>query len=689
MKKLIIYVLFLLAIVLNLPSCDINHIDNPNTSLDAILSDTTTVTLDRIDSKINDICIIDEYMYLISNDHLYSLCMQNNAVSSYEYYGNAIGAGSDSLYVSSLDNTEIYTISIDDFSISAKYTLQIPQESLIEINRIISIEDSLIIEAIYLNNSGYSESHIYELNTQSQTMVDHTEHFKGNDDYSLLKSMDIKDSSTIVFTSVANTSFTNTILKSYTYDFNEKKLQDSFIFNFNFNSCSYNSLSDSYIFSEDNYCVKKYDRSSDTITALKTFSTDDLGASQYIDKFICSGNFLFILKNSSDCLISLSTKINEESLNILASNSLPLSLDIEKIIEQYEQTYNVPVYITYYDGAVYKDRLRTKLLSHDSDFDIMFINNPFDDNFLSSILEYELFYPLNSDSRIIENFDNMYVGISSMLQHNNNIFGVPFEINISTVLRYNTSSKYSIDFDWNLSDVWELCENLDKSASNNTTVFSSPHIVSRFLVDMIQDQLYAGKLDETVISRTLDTIKYYYDQKLLFCYNMNFEQLLNAESLLEFAPNYFYQYVTMTSDLAFPEYGLVSYPSSNSSYAELNGISIINKYSNNIDRALDFVYIMTSAENIYSTGTSGIYKFILLGKDLEKNSIYSKWDAAELAYLNVLPQIYSNLRFYTYDYIGLMNFVGENLLESFLSGDVSSDSAASEIINYIEYTYFE
>ena len=689
MKKLIIYVLFLLAIAFNIPSCDKNHIDNPNTSLDAILSDTTTFAFDEIGSEINDICIIDEYMYFVSNDHLYSLNMRNNAISSYEYYGKAIGAGSDNLYVSSLDNTEIYNISIDDFSISAKYTLQIPQKSLIEINRIISLEDSLIIEALYLNNSGYSESHIYEFNTQSQTIVDHTEHFKGNDEYSLLKSMDIKDSSTIVFTSVANTSFTNTILKSYTYDFKEKKLQDSFIFDFNFNSCSYNSLSDSFIYSEDNYCVKKYNRATDTITVLKTLSVDDIGTSQYIDKFICAGNFLFILKNSSECLISLSTKINEESLNILAFNSLHLNFNIEKIIEQYEKIYNVPVYITYYDGAVYNDRLRTKLLSHDSDFDIMFINNPFDDNFLSSILEYELFYPLNSDSRIMDNFDNMYVGISSMLQHNNNIFGVPFDINISTVLRYNTSNPYTIDFNWNLSDVWELCETLDKSASTNTTVFSSPHMISRFLVDMIQDQLYAGELNETEISLTLDTIKYYYDKNLLFCYNMNFEQLLSGESLLNFAPNYFFQYVNMTSDLDFPEYGLVRYPSSNFSYAELNGISIINKYSDNIDNALDFVYLMTSAENIYSTGTSGIYKFILLGKDLEKNSIYTKWDEAELAYLNVLPQIYSNLRFYTYDYSDLMNFILESLLESFLSGDTSSDSVASEIINYIEYTYFE
>lgn len=653
-----------------------------------ILESDFTVTISELAGvTINDVYAFGNQVYLISDDNCFTYDLSDKTISDYPVGGSSICVDNACIYVCSTATRSLNIYSTADFSETATHTLDIPKESLQKINRMLLFGKTIIFEALYLNSSGYTESYVFEYNTEKLTLTDHTAYFKSKDSYSLLITMDKKSADTLIFVSIANTSFTNTIIKSYTYNFKKQTVQEEFIFNFDLTSCAYDAESDYYFYSLDSYTLKRYIRSDDANTTITKFN-EEIGDSLSIDRFFIYNGWLFIYKNSSNVLSAVNTAMTEDSIHILAYDSVQLWFDLDNIAEQFQRRYGKNVYITFYKSKIFKDILRTKLLSKSDDFDIVFVDNPAESNFLASLIKYKLYAPLNENEQINKNFEEMYPGVPDMVRFDDFVIGIPYYFDISNLLARENDAPVLPGFDITISDIWSACEQI--SPDDNITLFSDHYMMVRFLTETVQDQILSDNLSADEIESLLTNIKKNYDSGKLFSTDINGNYLEGKTHVFRVGPMFFYRFLIAPGedDIVFPEYGVAGYPYPEKRHINLRGLALLNKYSANLDLAYDFFALMTESDNIYSTGLQEIYQ-TLLGKQLERNPMYSKWTQDDIAYLSVLPQLFENSVVYTFDCNLFGDYIRENIMTDFFTGKLSPKDAAKEIVTFVEYTYFE
>ena len=314
-------------------------------------SDFTVAISELAGVTINDVYAFGNQVYLISDDNCFTYDLSDKTISDYPVGGSSICVDNACIYVCSTATRSLNIYSTADFSETA-HTLDIPKESLQKINRMLLFGKTIIFEALYLNSSGYTESYVFEYNTEKLTLTDHTAYFKSKDSYSLLITMDKKSADTLVFVSVANTSFINTIIKSYTYNFKKQTVQEEFIFNFDLSSCAYDAESDYYFYSLDSYTLKRYIRSDDANTTITKFN-EEIGDSLHIDRFFIYNGWLFIYKNSSNVLSAVNTAMTEDSIHILAYDSVQLWFDLDNIAEQFQRAGMAKMFILLFINLKY------------------------------------------------------------------------------------------------------------------------------------------------------------------------------------------------------------------------------------------------------------------------------------------------------------------------------------------------
>ena len=653
-------------------------------------SDFTATIGELVGVVINDVYAFGDRVYLISDDKCFVYSLSDKTIADYPAGGSSICADNACIYVCSTDTRSLNIYSAADFSLTATHTLDIPKESLEKINRMLLFGKTIIFEVLYLNSKGTKESNVFEYNTEKLTLIDHTGFFKSKDSFSLLISMDKKSADTLVFVSIANLGFAKSIIKSYTYNFKKQTVQEEFIFDFGFSYCAYDASSDSYFYTlqtPDSCILKRYLRSADEITTITKFKEEEIGDLMRIDRFFVSNGYLFIYKNSSNVLSAVNTAASEDSIHILAYDSVQSSFGLDKIAEQFESRYGKSVYITLYDSGRLKDILRTKLLSQSDDFDIVFVDNPAESNFLAGIIKYKLYAPLNESEQINRNFEEMYPGVPDMVRFDGSVIGIPYHIAIANLLERNNDATLLPGFDITLSDVWDACERI--SPDDNITLFSDHYMMVRFLTETVQDQILSDNLSADEIESLLTNIKKNYDSGKLFSTDINGNNLEGKTPVFRAGHTFFYTFIAPGKDRVFPENGVAGYPYPERRHINLRGLALINKYSSNLDSAYDFFALMTEGDNIYSTGPRAIYIDTFWGKRLDKNPMYSKWTPDDIAYLSVLPQLFENSVVYTFDCIQFGDYIRENIMTDFYTGKLSPKDAAKEIVTFVEYTYFE
>lgn len=692
MKNNALYLLFVLAVAcILITSCKNSESDSKTkkNNQTANVEDFIAVIPELENITVNDMYLYNNHAYLVSDKSCTIFDLTTKEAVQHPFGGSAICVDADYIYISTTETCSLTLYSAQDFSAVKTAALDIPQNAVERICRMLPMKQSILFEVSYLNDAEFSESHIFEYHLDKQTVTDHTAYFKGNDSYALVKSMDAKDENTIVFVTIANMSFANTIFKSYTYNLKTQTVQNEFIFDFTPSYSAYDALSNSYIYSEDSYTLKRYQPDSDEKTLLTALTKEEIGESSHIDSFLLSGGSIFIFKNSANLLCAADINAEKNSLHILAYESI-WDFDLQTVVEQFEKQYQTNVTITYYDSSVLKDRLRTKLLFQGDDFDIVFVDNPTEENFLSSVINYKLFAPLNEKKEITANFEKMYSGVSEMLSADGAIIGVPYHIEINSLIKCNDMSplKQPLDFRPSFSTVWELCEQF--AQEENYVVFSDSYHINPWILRMIQDQINASALDQKALANFLTTVKTYYDRGVLFGSDLNFYPKSSRTPLLSGMNDIFSTMITSSLPYESPESGIFCDPSEQITHVVLHGLAMINRYAANIDLAYDFIAFMTEEEFLYSTNMSGgIYRFTLLGNQPEKNTIYSSLSPDKRALFSVLPQLFENACIFTYDYTLLSAYILDNLLEDFYSGKLSPDDMAKNIITFVEYTYFE
>jgi ABC-type glycerol-3-phosphate transport system substrate-binding protein len=358
------------------------------------------------------------------------------------------------------------------------------------------------------------------------------------------------------------------------------------------------------------------------------------------------------------------------------------------IIDQFIAEYDYPIHVTEYPEETFAEKLRTKLLAGDSDYDIFLINDPTNDNLLSSILTHDLYEPLDNYDGVVSNFNQMYKGIRSMMSNNGKLFGVPYSL-------YIRGNKIEFDFSqygytapgkhWTNNDLWQLCDVIIKSGDKNVSVFRMPDLM-KFLRNFTQEAINNNNLDKSALTELLTNIKKYNDAGVLFDSNSNSETPSSKKHLLTNTGTISPVYISDNLP-EYPKYGTVSDPAySQTSYYSLAGCAFINKFSKNKEMAAKLLEVMTESESIYNTT---MYPFAFLGPDLTKYDIYNEWSANELSYISDLPSLYENAGIITNDFSSLSEFISEKVEPGFFDGSLSPEEAAEMLYEQINYTYFE
>ncbi|NLE14083.1 MAG: carbohydrate ABC transporter substrate-binding protein [Clostridiales bacterium] len=630
-------------------------------------------------------------VYLLddNNLHLYDF-NENNMHTLDSISGDSVCVDEDYIYVCDMESSRLSIYQRETTTFEIEYNIDlISAQSEQGIKRMLACNNEIVVESLYLNDDGYTESRLFAINSKDGSIRDFTDTFKGNDSYSLIKSIDCKSDHEIVIVSVANTSWVNAILKTYVYDLKTQRVAEEQILDLQISDCGYDFNDDClYFTSSSRNSIRKYSMQEKSTQIVTIFGEGELGSTEYIDFFVCEGNNGYIYKNAEKILAVGDLYESEEQLKIITRKGVAERIDITQLIEQYETIYGLPIAVQYYDDAIFFDTLNTKLLAHDTDYDLILFDGMTETGIISRIKQYDLYLPLND---IDDAWETVYDGIYDLVQDDGAIWCVPYSMSNSNILICNDEfSKNDLEipaFDWTLDDVWELCEYaMDK---DNLSVFSDPYMTIRIITNCVQDQINEDTIDEETLALILEKIKTYNDKGVLFDIDFNSNSSRGHNVLIQYGPQFFDRWV-LGSDL--PEYsdiGVINFPAATGVYMELDGAVVVNKYTLRETSAINFAKLMLNKDNVYSTGLGGIYKFFYMGKDIEKNKGYNNWGDDQKKYFSLLEDIYSHTGIYTYNYYDFMTYFREELLNSFYSGDLSPDQTAKAIVNYIEYTYFE
>ena len=120
-------------------------------------------------------------------------------------------------------------------------------------------------------------------------------------------------------------------------------------------------------------------------------------------------------------------------------------------MDQYETIYGLPISVQYYDDAIFFDTLNTKLLAHDTDYDLILFDGMTETGIISRIKQYDLYLPLND---IDDAWETVYDGIYDLVQDDGAIWCVPYSMSNSNILICNDEFlKNDLEipaFDWTL-----------------------------------------------------------------------------------------------------------------------------------------------------------------------------------------------------------------------------------------------
>jgi len=562
----------------------------------------------------------------------------------------------------------------------------------VDVNFIRAQDELLLIAALPTNSNKDTESVLYKLN-MSDGSFSKIEDYKGKDGFSFIVGLDFIDKNTIIIISHANVNFINPIIKGYKYDLRNNSLLEEIIF----------PEGSSYCYNPEKECIYYYNivgfGLDGSITSIREYYPEtqiDMVVNSLNSNFIASLGIEDGLLDVSQILYSdgkviiwsllnncfmVTDQSEKEHIKVLLTRNISYNTRFPYIASMFEAEYGLPVYISEYPDDIYMDKLRTKLLAADSDFDLILLQDPNKDNLLSSILKYELYEPLDSYEGITNNFAIMFDGIRSMMSHNGKLFGVPYHLaGNSWALRYDlrkygfSTGSRQMTFD----DIWKLCDGIINSGEKDVTVFERANI-PEFISIFIQESLDREHLDQNVLADIFEKIKKYNAAGVLYDNSGEKKHLMDRGAV--------YFYSVLYDDIpAYPEFGTVMLTGNDKKNLwSMQGCAIINRYSKNKEMAADLLKYMTDSKFIYNTK---IYQMTLLGSDLTKYDNYNEWSADKIAYLSDLNYLFKDSGIIRYDF-GTISELIYTITAQLLDGSITPEKAAEEICDKIKYTYFE
>lgn len=546
------------------------------------------------------------------------------------------------------------------------------------------------------DDTGVIGSELYKLNLTSGESTQLSDDFKGNDDMSLILGLDFIDEHTIMIASVTSMNFMNPIIKGYKFDLkNEKVLEEFFLPNslsYAYdvdNKCFYYSNRSTYAGNDElKLWIRGYYPDSSADIIFKSMDVKSINNTEFnaINKKFYNDKNLISWDKLKNCFIITDLTQDQKPLILLAPEYLDNGFVYPNIIDQFETEYGYPVQVIQYPRDIYNDKLRTKLLAGDRDFDLFFLNSPAEDNFLASILTHELYEPLDNNQEIGKNFDYMYSGIRSIMSYKDRLYGVPIVLRhfIYRIEPDFNQYGYTVpSYNWTMEDLWDLCEEIIQSGNLDVAVFNR-NFFGKFIVDYVMKEIEQSDTNKAALTELIINIKKYMDSGVLFGNEHSSNNQDRKKHLISYETTI--DMIIDERDESYPEFGTILFPSYEKNYVDLDSCVFINRFSEKKEMAANFIEIMTRKENLYNTN---IYRFALLGADLTQNDAYHQWSDIKRSYFSDLPAIYENAGVYKYDNSLLRFYIIDEVEPGFYDGSISAEEAAEMIYDRVNYIYFE
>ena len=646
-----------------------------------------------VSDKITDTAFYGENAYAVSDEGITAYSLVTGKQSDF-------AVERSSLTTVCVSETAIYTydkaqyaVLVFDLSGNITATYDFSQEQL-DVREMKIHNDTLAICSAFANANGYFESRFHKINIQTGEIQKIQGNFMGTDSYCFVDDFEFQNESTLLIAGRSTMSAAGDSYKLYRFDLKKEETLFECEVPY-FDSAFYDNKSGTYYYSSGRD-INKYDFEIMNGVKISTTSKADYKSDEidefylFFDKIVCNDNNYILWSQRYNLIIVKEPLVTDQSIVIYKPKFIGDLNKLTPVINQFKSEYNCEVYIVEYENDKYTDKLRTKLLANDTDFDIFILIDPTAEMLLYSILTNGAYEPLNEYSGVVENFSLMFDGYSDIMAYNGNMFAVPMDISpVGCYAVTENFQKYGYDIPgqfWTYDDLWALCDEMLNKGQDKLTVFPY-NVYHRFIADFAQNAVNTGNLDKTALTNLMSQVKKYESAGVLFGdVEDGNEYLLNYT----YDYNYFRYFVfpdSYDSRQPYPENGITQTPSvGGTNYSVLHQCVMINKSSQNKAMAAKFLEVLTNETYLY---TKDVFTDTLLASDLEKHEMYGEWGERELSYLNKAGEMLKGSKLYTIDHMELGSYVFENVRDDFFNGTIPLNEATDLIYNYIYYLCFE
>ena len=173
---------------------------------------------------------------------------------------------------------------------------------------------------------------------------------------------------------------------------------------------------------------------------------------------------------------------------------------------QFEEENKIAVNAKGYAHDKFVENLRVKLLAGDDDYDVAMLEHT--DELLASILNYNLYLPLEAYDSISSGFNKYFDGVRDVMSYDGHIFGIPYYLTVEGFTSEdNTIDKLSSDY--TLDDFWKLCEEFGSSRLMFCTTLTNHKPFYYIISSILEDGMRKGDISRDTLLECIETYMKY------------------------------------------------------------------------------------------------------------------------------------------------------------------------------------
>lgn len=620
----------------------------------------------QLPNDVTDADLFNGRLYYISKNTVYTLDLTDSQAAVLQNApenASALCASDDALYIYQNDTNEIYIYDYTDGGLLEKYSL----------DQSFSVIDMDYHNGVFVLSDG-TDIRVFETKTGK------TEDIKLHEHISCLSVSRVllADENSVIFLALTSITGQYNLFLYHTSDKAFEQLSDR-----SYSAIDYNQ---GKLYYSDNMTVTEIDgEKSNPIYRFDTQNDTGVMPEYYLPKkMFVTGTGIVIWDARDHKILTYPIREEKQTLTIVAPDSYT-----KLIYDADEITTTADITLLTYEDEVYNEKLRVKLLSGDSDYDLYVIPYNYDDVLLLPILKNHLFIDLGQNQELKNNLSQMYSGVSKLMSYNDETFALTTEliydyINVKDDITQYTDTPPA--YGWTCDDLWKLCESL-ASSGNGKSLFKTgmeTYVLNSLVrnltlaeTDLINGVFPEGVKDE--LRELLTTYDKYQRAGVLF----------GDDYLIGWGPGGSFPNHNNAAEFICDGYLTVmpKYRSGSGCSMVPNTMIAVNPKSLQISEALEFLAELTDEVNRYrfEIFRSPIYPETEKYADSNGTPIYKDHSDDLLPVINSLDELYQN---------SIVNLFGnpENITGvtgRYIRGDIKYDEAADEIFQALLYRFME